>query len=106
VSDDRRLYHPESIHTFAWVTCRCGKERQVAVRDFPELADKRLNLAKHTLCKTCSQKFSREINECPESVVIEGGVSACRLPYEHEGRCQPHEFIRKHLLALIAQEGS
>lgn len=104
MSDDRHLYHPGSIYTTGWVTCRCGKERQVAVRDFPELAAKRLELAKHTMCKACSQKFGREINACPESVMIEGGVSACRLTFDHEGRCEPHEFIRDELLRNMRKD--
>ena len=68
----------------AWVTCQCGKERQVSY-DVPEM----LRLREVSACSACSADLGIAMDSCPESVVEGNGVTACGLGWHHDGRCEP-----------------
>lgn len=69
-----------------WVRCACGKEWQ-ARKDWPFPADTQLTFS----CKACEADLAEHLDSCMESVRLPHGVSACRLPRRHVGRCQPYE---------------
>lgn len=69
-----------------WVTCRCGKERQITGDETAR------RIKRISTCRSCDDDTARAMNWCPETVLLPNGVSGCRLTYHHRGRCEPHEF--------------
>lgn len=95
-SISRRLTDDELARCLVWAPCpNCGKERQRFCRDgerSAELVEGYRKLMAISVCRACEMEHSIERDACPESVTIYGGgrgVSACRLGWKHEGRCEP-----------------
>lgn len=77
----------------AWVQCGCGKERQLKVPKWAKegLVQDYIRLfGTGGYCQACLAKYHMESDSCPETYVsTTGGVSSCRLGFEHVGRCVP-----------------
>lgn len=92
-----------TVYGSAWVTCRCGKERNVGYRDVPSLVVKRLQLAAISLCRRCSADLSVTMDSCPETVLIPDGVSGCSRPRNHAGRCERHPPVPAEIRQLAME---
>jgi hypothetical protein len=92
---------PETIYRERWCLCECGKERQVGVRDRPEIVDDLLDLFAHSPCGACTDDIHRRLDMCSESVGVDRGISMCTLPYAHTGRCEPQPPIPEDVLRKL-----
>lgn len=88
----------KSGQVYGWFVCRCGKEFEHHIGrpgDPDELLVSYEKLMEHTTCRACGADWNRSHDRCPENVGIPGGVSACRLTWEHEGRCEPFALLAR-----------
>lgn len=85
-----------------FVLCACGKERPVRI-DHRLGSHMMRRLAEMSACRACEADMSREMNICPETVPVPGGVAACERGWHHEGRCEPFDT---HAVILAAREAT
>lgn len=72
---------------WAWSPCAaCKKVRPV------EKVHGRVLLEGRTFCRSCEMDFLRHQAQCPETIPVPGGVSACSKTWSHDGRCEPHDL--------------
>lgn len=94
----------------AWVECSCGKVRWVRERaETQRLADMMLDLARGSVCSSCSTRHQVEMFHCPEyaPATWDGRPAGpCVLPFDHVGRCEPmadaHADVKEQLRSQVA----
>lgn len=86
-----------------FVACaECGKERPI--KDFDPPSETWRYIMSRSLCEACEMEAHKQVDSCPETIILEHGVSGCRLTWQHSGRCEPHVMPDDLRAVLQAKE--